>query len=149
MIMKHLTARIAKFLAPLTLGCALVASLAQKPAHADLKFVNYYSQTVWVAVGWHDENSCGSFDPWRAKGWYRVDRGQTVTAMYGDLAPNRYWYFYAMSEDRTYIWEGEYDFFANADAAFDICDTPGPGVDKLYFRQLDLNGIHDYTYPLY
>jgi uncharacterized membrane protein len=129
---------------------AAAIALPGKAAHADLKFTNHFQTPIYVLIGWYDENSCGSFDPWRAKGWYRVDRGQTATLFYGDLTHvGRYWYYYAMSEDRSFVWEGDYYFFVNPDAAFDICDTPGPGVDKLGFREMDLNGFSDYTMTLY
>jgi uncharacterized membrane protein len=129
---------------------AAALALPGKTAHADLKFTNYYQKPVYVAIGWNDDQSCNPNNPWRAKGWYRIERGETKTLWYGDLAAKRYWYFYAMSEDRTYLWQGDYYFWVNSDQAFDICDDPGPGIEPRWgFRELDMNGIHDYTYPLY
>jgi uncharacterized membrane protein len=129
---------------------AAALALPGKAAHADLKFTNHFAQPVYVLMGFYDPNSCGSFNPWRAIGWYKVERGQTVATYSGNIGSvSPYWYYYATSEDRKTNWTGDYDFMVNLTAGFDICDTPGPGVDKLYFRQADVGNAADYTITLY
>jgi uncharacterized membrane protein len=80
--MMTFTTRAARRLAPVGLFCAL-ALAAPRPAHADLMFTNHSAKTIYVCIGWLDQGTCGSRSPWRSKGWYRIQRGETFTVFYG------------------------------------------------------------------
>src|SRR5688500_2485725 len=98
------------------LGMALLLgivslTLPAPPAHADLRFTNNYPTPVWVAVGYPSGYSY-LYDEtiWRSMGWYRVERGQTITVYKGDVSRvNRYWYAYALAADGA-EWSGQYLF---------------------------------------
>jgi uncharacterized membrane protein len=118
-------------------------------AWASLKFKNYTSETIYLAVTNHEAGG------WRADGWYKVAPLQTFEVMEGELN-QRYYYFYAYTASKRNYWKGEQHFWIHPTQRFTILHINGKtgvrplGAQLVGFRKIDTGPTaRDYTVNLY
>jgi len=139
------------------LGLALATAgiaftLAARPAHADLRFTNYYETPIWVSFA-HYHGSAYGQNFWESRGWYWIDSGQTITLHHGSVSDvGRYWYGYAIADDGA-EWTDNYTFRVNDPEAFDYVLTDDQHNDTRYqqkgFFQMDVGHADNFTMTLY
>ena len=77
--------------------------------------------------------------PWEKRGWWRIDPGQTKTVQ-GDAITNRYSYYYAESEGRTWLWTSSSPVTCMPQPAFTWCWNTcnnNPTTRNLGLRKVD------------
>jgi uncharacterized membrane protein len=116
-----------------------------------LAFTNGYSEGVWITYMFYSPDVCGGEGgDWQAIGWFHADPGSTVTVYANDLddVNNRYWCFYAETDDGSIVWNGPYQVYVT-DEAFNHCINIGTTESRIVgFRLLDVGDNEDYTVTL-
>jgi len=109
-----------------------------------LRFHNQHSSPLSVAVMWWNPDGCRDDGNWGTRGWWNLQRGDTVGTNVWTL--NRYFYFYAEGWDGT-VWAGQYGPVMCSEHAFDRClDIGSSGDDMaLGMREVDA-GFWSWSY---
>ena len=91
-----------------------------------LQYSNRYSRGLYLAVGYY-EQGCDEGSDWAARGWYRLEPGQSATVLW---TTNEYSTFYAEADDGA-MWSGPYAVNVPLNAFDDWCWDLGvqPGLD--------------------
>ncbi|GAA3189617.1 DUF1036 domain-containing protein [Streptomyces ramulosus] len=102
-----------------------------------LRFCNRSGSTVNVMIERYD-SGCRP-EPWRRKGWWRLQPDECKTVYGGDVGDlNRYWYFYAVNILGTTTWSGPYPETV-PDSVFDYCPDIGTSPShNIGMRQIDV-----------
>ena len=115
-----------------------------------LKICNSHPAGIWAAISFHSPEACGGEGgDWQSIGWYRVESG-ACTVVYGnDLADvNRFWYYYAESDDGR-VWKGDYNTYVKDPDSFNICEGIGStAYTTVGFRQIDVGDSDNFTLTL-
>jgi uncharacterized membrane protein len=124
-------------------------SIDSEESSSGLSFRNSTSLPVWMALGYKDS----SLDEWVAKGWWKIESGQTRTLITGDLKA-RYYYFYARDTNGA-EWTGDSNFWYHPTQAFgpipdsfDEVEAAGMGYVWQGFQQVDTGEYTSFTYTL-
>ncbi|WP_267594643.1 DUF1036 domain-containing protein [Carbonactinospora thermoautotrophica] len=98
--------------------------LTTQRTHNELRFRNYYKSPVYVALMYRDySGGCDDYGGWATKGWWKVDRGETVHVL---NTKNRHVYFYAKSAGGQAVWSGNSSYmYVNDSSAFNSCKDIG------------------------
>jgi uncharacterized membrane protein len=128
---------------------ALLAPVGQTGAWAWFKFTNKTSKPLYVAFVRY-EPGCEGGVLWEKRGWWRLETGQTKTVQGGAIT-NRYSYFYAESDDRTWVWTSGGPGSCFPQPAFtwcwNTCDN-SPSTRWLNVRKVDTGSSSNYTVNL-
>jgi uncharacterized membrane protein len=92
----------------------LASNVWSAPAKAGLFFCNQTGQRMYIAVGWHEQGR------WLSKGWYHLNPQECDSTILGILE-NRYYYYYAETDQAKLIWDGSGSnegYFCTSDDAF-------------------------------
>lgn len=129
------------------LTAAAAGLIGSRDAHAWLQFCNGTSDTVNVAISFHDPYTCGALGDWRDKGWWVMSPGECKTALGGDLDNSTY-YYYAFSKSST--WSGDTYVDCVPLTVFDQCDAYClyPDTATYGFRTIKTGGVDNYTLHL-
>lgn len=115
-----------------------------------LTFCNHYTEDVWLCYSFYSPDDCGGEGgDWQTIGWFHVVPGSCVTPYANDLddVGNRYWYFYAHSQNGE-EWSGPYDTLVDS-VAFNVCDGIGTTAEHTVgMQQLDVGDYDNYTVNL-
>jgi len=112
-------------------------------------FKNSAPFKVWVAIGYYVKGDGN----WYAKGWYKVEPGQTANIFDYNLLYNRYYYYYAYDEDGN-TWYGGKNcsdcgkFIINKKKAFETCNITRyteEGYETQNFLKIDAYNQSSYT----
>jgi uncharacterized membrane protein len=107
---------------------------------------NQYSEDVWVAILWFNED-CGEpgveNTAWRTRGWYHITPGSCANVLDEDLDEiNRYFYFYA-DNGSDVSWAGAASV-PIPDTRFERCvGQMGEGDVSRGFREIDIGDNDD------
>ncbi len=105
-----------------------------------LCFENSYIFTLWVACAWPNESDCAweksKLSGWESGAWWEVKSGETVET--NASTGNRYFYYYAESEDGKY-WAGRYGPVGLV-PGFETCAWIGD--ESVGMRQVDAGWWH-------
>lgn len=122
-------------------ACVAVV-LAPAPASASFKVCNTYKENINSAVGYYSKQ----YDYFISEGWWRLKPGECKTALAGDLKV-RYVYVYAVNNDASWEWAGDYKFCTDPDNAFTMYDAQNKCSGKWEkFREIDTKDYKTFTY---
>src|SRR5262245_16835309 len=101
----------------MVIAVALAAGFfgVHSPSWAGLKFKNYTSETIWIAIAYTQDGALC------AEGWWEIKPGQTSELRSGNLA-HRYYYFYAHTASEKNYWKSDYQFWVHPTNSFTIPD---------------------------
>jgi uncharacterized membrane protein len=131
-----------KLLIAATSAAALfvIAAAHPAPAKADFKVCNQSSESISVAIAYHDQDAGN----WVSRGWWNVDPGTCKVPVAGDLK-DRYYYLYGDGDQ--HYWGGEHSFCVDNSDKFTLneadttCDYDYEG-----FLEVDTGDATGYTY---
>lgn len=126
--------------AALALTAAVVFTPA--PARASLRVCNDYKENISSAVAYYSSEYSYAI----SEGWWTLTPGSCKTAISGDLK-TRYVYVYAVNNDSSWEWSGDFKVCVNPDDPFTLYDAQNkcPFVYK-NFRQVDTGDYKSFTY---
>jgi uncharacterized membrane protein len=124
------------------LALTVAAALRPAPAQASFKVCNEYKDHISSAVAYYSSD----YDYFISEGWWSLDPGQCKTAMAGDLKV-KYVYVYAMNDNSSWEWSGDYKMCVNPDDPFTLYNAQNkcPFVYKS-FREVDTGDYKSFTY---
>ncbi|HME80590.1 MAG TPA: DUF1036 domain-containing protein [Candidatus Eremiobacteraceae bacterium] len=124
------------------LALTVAAALHPVPAQASFKVCNDYKEHISSAVAYYS----AEYDYFISEGWWSLDPGQCKTAMAGDLKV-KYVYVYAMNDNNSWEWGGDYKMCVNPDDPFTLYNAQNkcPFVYKS-FREVDTGESNTFTY---
>jgi uncharacterized membrane protein len=109
-----------------------------------LTICNGYSSAVTVAIGYANRDVCANAGRWIKEGWWNISPGRCVRVYGGSLKNlNRYWLYYARTQDGTLHWAGNY-CTTIPNTAFHQCWN-NPSDNQVCYRLLDINSYDNYT----
>lgn len=118
-----------------------------------LKFVNNYTEDIWVAYMFYAPDVCGDYQNFQAIGWYYIAPGQSSVPYANSLddVNNRYWYYFAENGNRSVFWAGPYSVQVPDDGSpFNTCKGIGSTVSRVIgMRQFDVDDYDDFTMSLH
>ncbi|HFB2048515.1 MAG: DUF1036 domain-containing protein [Hyphomicrobiaceae bacterium] len=110
---------------------------------AGLKFCNATSSRVGIAIGYQDKHGMTT------EGWWNIN-AQTCENLLRNLAPNRYFYIYAVDYERGGEWSGRLKMCV-ADKEFIIRNVKNceeHGYNTVKFHEIDVGSALDWTIRL-
>ena len=122
---------------------------AQSSDSFQLRFHNYYHQTVSVAIMYRDySGACDNYGGWATKGWWNIEPGGERYVL---NTKNRHVYFYARTPDSQVQWTGPDHHMYASNRAFNSCRDIGTSTWKYVgLRHINMGSTYaNYTYPLY
>jgi len=125
------------------------AAAAQASDSYQLRFHNYYNQTVSVAIMYRDySGACDSYGGWATKGWWNIEPGGERYVL---NTRNRHVYFYAHTPNNQYVWTGSDHHMYVGSYAFNSCRDIGSTSSRYVgIRHIDMgSSFTNYTFPLY
>jgi uncharacterized membrane protein len=111
-----------------------VPLLWSTPAAADFRVCNTTPSPINVAIGYRDGTV------WTTEGWWRIPANGCTAIVSGPLQ-SRYYYVYAVDDDRGGAWTGN-AFMCTRDLMFTIHgieDCVARGYDRTGFVEIDTN----------
>ncbi len=117
-----------------------------------LKFVNNYTEDIWVAYMFLSQDVCGGEGgDWQAIGWYHIAPGQSSIVYANDLddVNNRYWCYFAATAGLRTVWAGPYPVYVPLDGPFNHCYKRGSSAWTVCgFRLFDVGDSENFTMTL-
>jgi uncharacterized membrane protein len=116
-----------------------------------LTFCNSYSKPIYVAYMFRSPVDCGEYGGWQTIGWFSINSGACSTVYANSLrnVNNRYWYYYAESHDRSYVWAGDVRVYVT-DRRFDSCIGIGSTDARIVkFKKFDVGDARNFTMTLH
>ena len=115
-----------------------------------LTICNEYPSTMWAAYMFHAPDACGGEGgDWQVLGWWPLQWRQCAVVYANDLddVGNRYWYYYAHSQDGR-EWAGDVPVYV-PNQAFNRCFGLGSSDSRIVnFRQFDVGDNDNFTLTL-
>ena len=126
-------------LSGILITCCCVKGFSQ------LSFHNTATENVYLAVKYIDNGV------WKTQGWFKV--GPLQTEKIFPAINNRYYYYYAFTDNRKLVWSGKDSYaWAHRKDAFTTREDqrylPANGYEKIELRMIDVGQAKNYTYTL-
>ena len=124
------------------LAFAAIVAFTPTPARANFRVCNGYHQHISTAVAYYSSEYSYAI----SEGWWTLDPGECKTALGGDLKV-QYVYVYAVNDDNSWEWAGDYKVCVNPNDPFTLYDAQNKcPFEFKNFRSVDTGDYKSFTY---